>query len=63
MERYLDITMEYSQSGKGFLKQLRQVLEWSKRNYQLEGYRLARMAMKRYGRHVRCHIIFAPNDK
>lgn len=60
MERYIRISMEYSHSAAGFLRQLRDVVDWSKRQYALEEYKLARMGLKRIGKNVQCTIVFAP---
>jgi hypothetical protein len=62
MERYLDIVMAYSESSRGFLRHLRQVIDWCKRNYGLEEYRLARMGMKRIAGNVHCRIVFTPKQ-
>ncbi|HEX2952417.1 MAG TPA: hypothetical protein VHR47_00360 [Bacillota bacterium] len=60
MERYLDITMAYTEPSRGFLQHLRQVIDWGKRNYELEDYRLVRMGMKRIDGNVHCRIVFTP---
>lgn len=60
MERYIKISMEYAHSASGFLRQLRQVIDWSKHQYELEDYKLAKMGFKRMGKNVDCMIVFAP---